>query len=334
MSSASHSETGLKWGLLSTARINRRLIPAIRSAGRAELVGVASRGLERAEAYAVEWGLPRAYGGYQALLDDPEVDAIYISLPNSLHGEWIVRTAEAGKHVLCEKPLAVSVAECDQILAAAESAGVVVAEAVMYLHHPLLQEARRLVEDGAVGRVTLVRGALSFFLDRPDDVRWKPELGGGSLWDVGSYPVSFIRWIVGEPDQVFGWQRLAESGVDETFAGLLRYESGALGVFDCGFRTQWRSEAQVFGTEGTLTIIEPHTISTESRILLRRESEERALTVREIDVYQSEVDALTAAVLDGAPLPVSLNSSRANVATISALYESARSGLPQPITYA
>ena len=331
MSSAHRSKTGLRWGLLSTARINRRLIPAIRAAERAELVGVASRSPERAEAYAAEWGIPRVYGGYQSLLDDREVDAIYISLPNSLHAEWTVRAAEAGKHVLCEKPLAVNVAECDQILAAAESAGVVVVEAVMYLHHPLLQEARRLVEEGAVGRVTLVRGALSFLLDRPDDVRWKPELGGGALWDVGSYPVSFIRRISGEPEQVFGWQRLAESGVDETFAGLLRYESGALGVFDCGFRTPWRSEAQVFGTEGRLTIVEPYTIGAESRILLRRESGEEEITVREIDAYQCEVDALTAAVLDGAPLPVSLSSSGANVATMSALYESARSGLPQPV---
>ena len=334
MSSARRSKTGLKWGLLSTARINRRLIPAIRTAERAELVAVASRSQKRAEAYAAEWDIRRVHGSYQSLLDDPDVDAIYISLPNSIHAEWTVRAAEAGKHVLCEKPLAVSVTECDRIIAAAESAGVVVIEAVMYLHHPLLQEARRLVEEGAVGRVTLVRGALSFFLDRPDDVRWKPELGGGALWDVGSYPISFVRRMAGEPEQVFGWQRLAESGVDETFAGLLRYEGGVLGVFDCGFRTEWRSEAQVFGTEGTLTIIEPYTISAESRILLRRESDEEELRVREIEVYQCEVDALTAAVLDGAPLPVSLSSSRANVATVSALYESARSGLPQPVSSA
>jgi predicted dehydrogenase len=209
----------------------------------------------------------------------------------------------------------------------------VVIEAVMYLHHPLLSKARQLIEEGAVGRVTLVRGALSFFLDRTDDVRWEPELGGGALWDVGSYPVSFIRWMAGEPEQVFGWQTLATSGVDETFAGLLRCGNGVLGVFDCGFRTQRRSEAQVFGVEGTLTIIEPYVISAESGIVLRRGSEEEEISVREIDVYQCEVDALTAAVLDGAPLPASLTSSRANVATILALYESARCGLPQPVSH-
>jgi xylose dehydrogenase (NAD/NADP) len=332
MTTIHRGETGLKWGLLSTAHINRRLIPAIRAAERAELVGVASRSQRRAEAYAAEWGIPRAHGSYQSLLDDPDVDVIYISLPNSLHGEWAVRAAEAGKHVLCEKPFAVSVAECDRIIAAAESADVVAVEAVMYLHHPLLAEARRLVEEGAVGRVKLVRGSHCILLDRHDDVRWKPELGGGALWDVGSYPVSFIRWVAGEPEEVFGWQVPAESGVDETFAGLLRYRSGVLGVFDCTFRSWWRAEAQVFGTEGTLTIRTPYVIDGESKILLSRESAEEEFSVKDIDVYQCEVEAFTAAVLDGAPLPVSLMSSRANVATMAALYESARSGFPQSVS--
>ncbi len=332
MRSAHRSEAGLRWGLLSTARINRRLISAIHAAERAELVAVASRSQARADAYAAEWHIPRAYGSYQALLGDPAVDAIYISLPNSLHAEWTVRSAEAGKHVLCEKPLAVSISECDQIMAAAESAGVVVVEAVMYLHHPLLSKARELIQEGMVGQVTLVRGALSFFLDQPGDVRWKPELGGGALWDVGSYPVSFIRWMAGEAHEVFGWETLGESGVDESFAGLLRYGNGVLGVFDCGFRTQRRSEAQVCGAEGTLTIRQPYVISADSKILLRGRAEEEEITVRNIDVYQCEVDALTAAVLDGANLPVSLTSSRCNVATMSALYESARCGLPQPMS--
>jgi xylose dehydrogenase (NAD/NADP) len=137
--------------------------------------------------------------------------------------------------------------------------------------------------------------------------------------------------MAGEPEQVFGWQSLTESGVDETFAGLLRYESGVLGVFDCGFRTPWRSEAQVLGTEGTMIVEEPYTIGAGSRILLRRESKEEEVRMPEIDAYRCEVEALTAAVLDGAPLPVSLTSSRANVATMSALYESTRSGLPQRV---
>jgi predicted dehydrogenase len=319
----------LRWGLLSTARINRRLIPALRAAERAELAAVASRSQARADAYAAQWGIPRAHGSYVALLDDPEIDAVYISLPNRLHTEWTVRAAQAGKHVLCEKPLAQTRSEVDQIRAAARSAGVVVIEAFMYLHHPLLHKARQMVRQGAVGQVRLVRGAFSFVLDRPDDVRWQPALGGGSLWDVGSYPVSFIRWIAGEPEQVFGWQTLAESGVDATFAGLLRYGDGILGVFDCGFRRPLRTEAEVMGTEGSLSIHSPYILTPESHIRLQRGDAEEVITVPEVDAYRCEVDALTAAALDGTALPVPLESSRANVATLVALYESARTGVPQ-----
>jgi xylose dehydrogenase (NAD/NADP) len=321
----------LGWGLLSTARINRRLIPAIRAAERAELRAVASRSQARAQAYAAEWDIPRAHGSYEALLADPDIDVIYIPLPNSLHAEWTVRAARAGKHVLCEKPLALSPSECDQIIAAAEAADVVVAEAVMYLHHPLLHRVRQLVRDGTVGQVRFVRGAFSFFLDRPDDVRWKPELGGGSLWDIGSYPVSFIRWIVGEPQQVFGWQTLSDTGVDATFAGLLRYHNGVLGVFDCGFCQQFRVEAEIIGTAGALIVERPYPISPASRIRLQQGSEEKEIRPLEMDGYQCEVEALTAAILDGAPLPVPLESSRANVSTLSTLYKSAQLGRPQPV---
>jgi xylose dehydrogenase (NAD/NADP) len=322
---------GLNWGLLSTAGINRRLIPAIRAVERAELVAVASRSRDRAEAYAREWDIPRAHGSYEALLDDPRIDVVYISLPNGFHAEWTVRAAQAGKHVLCEKPLCLSVAECDEIVAAAESAGVVVAEAIMYLYHPLLHKVRQLVKEGALGQITLVRGAFTFFLDRLNDVRWKPALGGGSLWDVGIYPVSFIRWIAGEPEEVFGWQTLSAGGVDTTFAGLLRYENGVLGLFDSGFRQQFRVHAEVTGTEGTLVVERPYPITPDSRLVLYRGFEEEAIILPASDAYQCEVEALTDAVLEGAPLPVPLDLSRAGVATLTALYESARQGAPQPI---
>jgi predicted dehydrogenase len=323
--------TLLRWGLLSTARINRRLIPAIRAANGAELLAVASRDRDRAEAYAAEWEIPRAHGSYEALLADPEIDVVYVSVPNSLHAEWTVRAAQAGKHVLCEKPLTLSLDECDRVIDAAESAGVVVAEAVMYLYHPLLLEAGKLVKAGAVGQVTLVRGAFSFFLDRLDNVRWQPELGGGSLWDLGSYPISFIRFLVGDPVEVFGWQMMSASGVDATFAGLLRYETGVLGVFDCGFRQQFRVQAEITGTGGTLVVQRPYLITGESRILLRQGFEEREIVLPEANPYQCEVEALQATILEGSPLPVSPFSSRSNVATLVALYESARLGKSQPV---
>ena len=322
---------GLRWGLLSTARINRRLIPAIRAAEGNELVAVASRELGKAAAYAAEWGISRIFASYQEILDSDLVDAVYISLPNSLHAEWSVRAAEAGKHVLCEKPLALSTAEIDQIVAAAEKNGVVVAEAVMYLYHPLLARMAELLRDGAVGEVKLVRGAFSFFMDQPNNVRWKAELGGGSLWDVGSYPVSFIRRMMGEPAEVFGWQQLSESGVDESFAGLLRYDGNVLGVFDSGFRHQFRVEAEVVGSEGLLRLERPYVMTPTSRIVIRRGDEEEVDSLSEVNPYQCEVEAVAAAAREGKPLPVPLSSSRANVATLLALYQSAREGVPRPV---
>jgi predicted dehydrogenase len=322
----------LRWGLLSTARINRRLIPAIRAAERSDLVAVASRSQSGADAYAADWEIPRAHGSYEDLLADGDLDAVYISVPNSLHAEWAVKAAEAGKHVLCEKPLAITVSQCDQIIAAAESAGVVIMEALMHLHRSLLRKARALVREGAVGRVELVRGAFSFALDRPGDVRWRPELGGGSLWDIGIYPVSVIRWIAGEPESVFGWQTLGESGVDAAFAGLLRLAGGALGSFDCGFRQQYRTQVEVVGTEGALVVERPFIFSDKSRIVLQRGYDEERIQVDEMDAYRCEVEALTAAALDGTPLPVPLAFSRANVSTLVALHESAASGKPVQVS--
>jgi predicted dehydrogenase len=227
--------------------------------------------------------------------------------------------------------LALTVAECDAIAAAAESSGVLVGEAVMYLYHPLLHKAQQLVKEGALGQVTTVRGAHSYFLARLQDVRWHTELGGGSLWDVGSYPVSFIRWVAGEPEYVFGWQTRSASGVDSTFTGLLRYDNGVLGVFDCGFRQQYRAQAEVTGTEGTLIIERPYRLDAPSRIVIQRGFEEEEITVPLADPYQCQVEAISAAYFDGAPLPVTLDISRANVATLVALYRSAELGKPMPI---
>jgi len=325
------SREKLTWGLLSTARINRGLIPAIRAAERGDLLAVASRNMARAEAYAAEWEIPRAYGSYEAMLAADDIDAVYISLPNGLHAEWTIRAAAAGKHVLCEKPLAVKVEEVDQIIAAAEQYGVIIAEAVMYLYHPLSQKIFELVRKGAVGRVQVVRG--SFYIDvaDPNNVRWRPELGGGSVWDVGSYPLSFIRWVAGEPEEVFGWQTLSESGVDENFTGLLRCPHGVLGSFESGFRHQFWVDAEIVGTEGILRVDRPFIAVTDGFIRLRRGDDEEIIKVPEIDPYLCEVEAVTAAVLDGKSLPVPLSSSRANVATIVALYESARSGSPRSL---
>lgn len=319
----------LRWGLLSTANINRRLIPAIRGAERSELVAVASRDGKKAASYAAEWEIPRAFGSYPAMLDSGEIDAVYISTPNSLHVEWAVKAAEAGLQVLCEKPLALRPEGVAAIQAAAEANGVVAAEAFMYLYHPLTLQCRSLIQEGVIGELRLVKGVFSFPLTRPGNVRLAPELGGGCLWDVGCYPVSFIRNMGGEPEAVFGWGMLGESGVDVDFAGLMRLAGGALASFDSSFQRPFRVEAEVIGAEGALRIERPYVMDDRTRLVLRRPDDaEELLAVSEVDPYLCEVEAMEAAVLDGAPLPLSLESSRANVATLVALYRSAAEGRP------
>ena len=187
----------MRWGLLGTARINRSLIPAIRAGERSTLVAVASRDQARADEYAREWKIPRAFGSYEALVADPGIDAVYVPLPNHLHVEWTVAAARAGKHVLCEKPLALDAAGVDRIAEAARTHKVAIAEAFMYRHQAQTDRVLALVAEGAIGRLRFVRGSFSFPLTRDGDVRLTPEWGGGALWDVGCYPVTYAMLLAG-----------------------------------------------------------------------------------------------------------------------------------------
>ncbi len=317
----------LRWGILGTARINRRLVPALRASARNELSAIASRAAARAEAYAAEWQIPRACASYAALLADPEIDVVYIPLPNHLHAEWTIRAVEAGKHVLCEKPLALSVAEVDAVAQAASRAGVVVVEAFMYRSHPHTQQVLELIERGAIGDLHLVHGSFSFVLDRPQDVRWEPSMGGGSLWDVGCYPVSYARLLTGEePCEVVGWQVLTPSGVDESFVGQLRFPGGALAQFDCGFRTQFRASLEVAGSEGVIQLPRAFLIGEREALVLRKGDETTTMTIEGPNPYTAEVDDLAAAILEGEAPRVSLADSRGNVAALVALRQSAHEG--------
>jgi xylose dehydrogenase (NAD/NADP) len=320
----------LRWGLLGTARINRSLIPPLRASRRNRLLAVASRTAERAQTYAREWEIPRVHPDYEALLADPEVDVVYIPLPNALHAEWTVRAAKAGKHVLCEKPLVLSVEEMARVEKAAREAGVVVTEAFMYRHHPQTERIRALVGEGAVGQLALVRGCFTFDLTRPQDVRLDPELGGGSLWDVGCYPVSLARFVIGaEPVEVFGGQRSGPTGVDELFAGQMRFPGEVLAQFDCGFRAPFRAEMEFVGTEGVLHVPSPFRPGADASVLLtRRNGETETIPTGGGDRYALEVEDIADAVLDGKAPRVSLGESRGNMIAIVALLRSAREGRP------
>jgi D-xylose 1-dehydrogenase (NADP+, D-xylono-1,5-lactone-forming) len=319
----------LRWGLLSTARINRMLIPAIRGGARSELAAVASRTLDRARAYADERQIPRALGSYEALLADPAIDVIYIPLPNSLHVEWTVKALDAGKHVLCEKPLALNVEDVDRIADAAQRNRRIAAEAFMYRHHPFTRAAQDVVRSGRLGRVRGYKGAFTFPLTREGDVRLDPALGGGSLWDVGCYPLSYANLLAdAAPAEVFGWQQTSGAGVDLEFSAMMRYADGAVAQFDCGFIGPFRAEMDVFGTAASLRILRPFRADDRSRLLLTIGDDTEALPCETAPSFAGEIADIEAAALDGAPQRVPLSESRRTIATIRALYSSASSARP------
>jgi D-xylose 1-dehydrogenase (NADP+, D-xylono-1,5-lactone-forming) len=325
------TESPLHWGLLSTARINRALIKPLRASPRNRLTAVASRSQASAEAYAKEWKIARAFGSYQAMLADPEIDVVYNSLPNHLHAEWTINAVEAGKHVLCEKPIGLMPAEVDAMAAAAKKHGRVVAEAFMYRHHPQTLKVKELVESGAIGKLQLIRGSFTFKMTTDVNIRLVPEMGGGSIWDVGCYPISYTRFIVGaEPLEVFGQQVTGTSGIDDSFFGQMRFLGDVYAQFDCGFRTPFRTHLEVVGSEGTLTVPLPFKPGLSERITLMREGKRETIKVPKQELYIGEVEDMADAILLGKAPRVSLADSRANVATIVALLESAKTG--QPVT--
>jgi len=320
----------LNWGLLSTARINRALIQPLQVSKRNHLLAVASRSQANADAYAKEQKITRAYGSYEALLADPEIDVIYNSLPNHLHAEWTIKAVEAGKHVLCEKPLALTVAEVDAIHAAAHKHGRVVAEAFMYRHHPQTLKVQELVKSGSIGILKLIRGSFSFILSREEDIRLlDPAMGGGSIWDVGCYPISYARTVVGEnPLEVFGWQVTGKTGIDETFVGQMRFAGDVHAQFDSSFVIPFHSFMEIVGSEGTLSIPEPFKPDANERIFLTRDEKTETIKIKGQELYLGEVEDMADAILLGHDSRVSLHDSRTNVAVINALLESARVGKP------
>ncbi len=319
----------LRWGLIGTARINRAVIPPLRRSSRNELVAIASREPDRAAAYAAEWGIPRSFGSYAAMLADPGIDVVYNPLPNSLHAEWTIRALHAGKHVLCEKPLTLSVEEVDAVAAAASATGEVVTEAFMYRHHPQTVTIKELVDQGAIGRLSLVRGSFSFAVREDTNVRLDRALGGGSLWDVGCYPVSWARVMIGaEPIEVFGAAVVGPSGVDETFAGQLRFPGDILAQFDSGLRAPFRTHIEMVGSEGTIVVARPFKPPPRGEIRLTRGEEVETIATPEEPLYLGEIEDIADAVLLGRPPRISLADSRHNVAAILALLRSAEERQP------
>jgi len=285
----------VRWGILSTAHINRLVIAGARKTSQVELIGVASRDLTRAQTYASEWRIPRAYGSYDELLGDPDVEAVYISLPNSLHVEWSVRALEAGKHVLCEKPISPRPDEVEAAFDAADRAGLLLSEAFMYRHNPQTIRLQQLVGDGAIGELRLVRSVFSYSLYDTANIRLRADLEGGALLDVGCYCVSGSRLFGGEPERATGEAWYGPTGTDWVFAGTLRFPENVIAVFHCGTALVDQDELEVVGSEGSLFVDDPwHCRSP--LIELRRDGDVERIEIEPADSYQLELENLSAAI--------------------------------------
>ncbi len=243
----------LRLGILGAAKIARSFIDGVRPSSKVAVMAVASRDVEKARSFARETGIAQVHSTYEALLDDPALDAIYIPLPNSLHAAWSIRAAEAGKHVLCEKPLATSAGEARAMFDAAQRNGVFLVEAYPYRAQPQTLKMRELLETEAIGRPQFVQASFGFSLGDLSNIRFDPALAGGALMDVGCYPVSLVRTIAGaRPTRVHAMAQWAASGVDLTMVASMNFASGLLAQISCSFATLRHRHAFIVGDAGSI----------------------------------------------------------------------------------
>jgi predicted dehydrogenase len=315
----------MRLGLLSTADINRKVIPGAHASDKIDLVAVASRDRARAEEYAREWEIERAYGSYEALLEDSEVDAVYISLPNTMHREWSIRSLEAGKHVICEKPFSKRASDVEEAFDAAERSGRLLTEAFMYRHNPQTAKLVELVRGGGIGELRVVRSAFSYSLYDTENIRLRTDVEGGSLMDVGCYCVSGSRLLAGEPETVSGQAFIGPSRTDWVFTGALRFPGDVHALFDCGTCLPNRDELEAIGTEGSLFLDDPWH-ANRPVIELRRDGGTERIELEPSDSYRLELENLADAAAGAAPLLLGREDALGQARAIAALFRSAESG--------
>jgi predicted dehydrogenase len=316
----------LRWGILGVAQINRRLIPALAAAVNAELRAIASRSADRAREASVRARIPHAYGDYEALLDDPEIDAVYIPLPNDLHAEWTMKAAERGKHVLCEKPLAPSAAEARRVADYCQEKGVKLMDGFMWPHHPRTARLKKMFESG-VGELRRVSAAFTFRMDPldPANIRLQAARGGGSLLDVGCYPVYAIRWAFGaEPEAVFATARY-EYGVDVEMNGQMWYSGGRVGMFDCGFTLPYRTWLEATGTEASVCVTQMWLPEPAASYLVERDGEApQKVVLPAADQIVAMVENFGRVVLEDRPVGPPIEEAVKTLRVLDALALSAR----------
>lgn len=320
----------LRWGIVGCAGIAiNAVMPAIQQSSTGSLAAVASRNLEKSREVASRFDVPKAYGSYEELLADEDIDAVYIPLPNHLHKLWAIRAAEAGKHVLCEKPLALTAAEAEEMAAAAAKAGVVLAEAFMYRHHPRWSRIRTILDGGEIGELRAIRGAFTF--NNAEDlanIRLKPEWGGGSLYDVGCYPLSAARFLLGqEPEAVTVLAQFSDrhGGVDMMASGLAEFPGGIGLTFDCGMWTEHRQLLEIVGSEGTIELPLAFTAGGEdAAFTVTVRGEKRAEVPEAANPYVVELDDFAAAAFGERPQRFAPADAVKGMAVLEACLASAR----------
>lgn len=319
----------VRWGVLSTANIGvKAVIPAIQAASNGRLLAVASRDQARAQALATQLGPGvRAYGSYEALLAEPEIEAVYIPLPNSQHAEWSIRAAQAGKHVLCEKPLALTAVEARRIADACRAAGVLLLEAFMYRFHPQTRWVQEQLAAGRIGPVRLVRGNFAFDIRaRPGDVRLQASLGGGSLMDVGCYPLNYSRMVFGGAPRQAIARVVAPAGseVEQTVTAVLDYGDDRLALIDCSFQQPPHQRAEIIGDAGRIVVETPFTPGRGdaiARLILDDETLERRIPG--VDQYRLQVEHFATCIRHGSPLAIPPADAEENAAAIEMIYQAA-----------
>ncbi len=317
----------VKWGIISTADINRKVIPGAHASPKVELVAVASRDQARADEYAKTWEIERAYGTYEALLADPEIEAVYISLPNTMHCDWSIKALEAGKHVLCEKPLSRHTEQVAAAFDAADRTGRLLSEAFMYRHNPQTKRAKELVDEGAIGELRLVRSAFSYALYDEGNIRLRTDVEGGALMDVGCYNVSGSRLFAGEPERVYGEAWFGPSGTDWVFTGTLRFPGNVIALLDCGTAMTDRDELEAIGSDGSLFLDDPWHCNVPV-IELRRDGKVERIELEAVDSYRLELENLSDAIRGESELLLGRDDALGQARTLEALHESATNGVP------
>lgn len=325
------SQSKLRWGIMGCAGIAKRaVIPGIRLSQTGEVTAIASRGEDKAKETAAQLDIPKAYGSYEALLADESIDAVYIPLPNHLHKEWTIRAAEAGKHVLCEKPFSLNAEEAEQMVAACAKAGVKLAEAFMYRHHPRYEMIKEIIQSGELGTVRGIHGAFTFNNAKDmGNVRYKQFMGGGSLYDVGVYPISAARFLLEQEPQaatVHAFFSPEHDHVDMMASGLLEFAGGVALTFDCGMWAAGRNVLEIIGTEGRIEVPSAFVSrqNADDHFFVTVKGERREIAVPYVNQYALQADDLGRSVLEGKPQRFEPADAILNMRVVDACLQSAQ----------